>query len=78
MDMNSERPTTCRDGKGPLPSCGLLAAAFVPVQSAGFFLVDPGIRPQGFIAVEKRQRFRIIHRKDSHPDYPAQTPDTAA
>jgi len=35
MDMNSERPTTCRDGKGPLPSCGLLAAAYVPVQSAG-------------------------------------------
>ncbi len=35
MDRNSERRKNCGDGAGRLPSCGMLAAAYVPMQTCG-------------------------------------------
>ncbi len=35
MDRTNERRRSCGDGAGRLPSCGLLAAAYVPLQACG-------------------------------------------
>ncbi len=35
MDMMKDRASGCSRGEGPLPACGRLAAAYVPVQPQG-------------------------------------------